>query len=122
MTKDLAIAHLLANFAYIDNEIAYIEIKKLKEISEKLKLKVNIDDIVRDVVDKADTLEMDLYAEALAYINTRCELDEKLKILKYAVELIEADGKIMDKEVMKIKMVSANWNIDIKEVFSYFIS
>ncbi|OHD08493.1 MAG: hypothetical protein A2086_05280 [Spirochaetes bacterium GWD1_27_9] len=121
MTKDLAIAHLLANFAYIDNEIHDAEIKKIKDISKKLNLKVDFDSIFSSFKENANNEELEEYAQALAFLNLNLDKDEKIKILRYAIEIIEADGKVMDKEVIKLQLVSKSWDIDVKKVFSLFL-
>lgn len=120
MTKDMAIAHLLANFSYIDGEITDSEIDKIKEIIQKMGLQVNVDKLIADVLTNINGSEIKEYAESLAFLNMNLSQDEKIKILKYAVEIIEADGKIMDKEIFKLQFVAVNWNIDVNKIFSTY--
>jgi len=117
MTKDLAIAHLLTNFSYIDGEISDSEIVKIKDIAKKMNLEVDIDGLVKEILPKINSEEISEYAEALAFLNLNLDEDEKIKLLRYALEVIEADGKIMDKEIFKLHFVSTNWGIEIKKIF-----
>ncbi|HOV14121.1 MAG TPA: TerB family tellurite resistance protein [Spirochaetota bacterium] len=118
MTKDLAIAHLLANFSYIDGEISNSEVKKIKEITKKMNIQVDIDTLISEILSKINDEEIKEYGESLAYLNLNLSEDEKIKVLKGAVEVIEADGKIMDKEIFKLHFVATNWGIEVKKVLS----
>jgi len=116
MDKDLAIAHLLVNFSYIDGEITKSEIKKIKEIFKKLKISIDIDTFISEILPKINDDGIKEYGEALAILNSTLGNDEKINLLKSAVEIIEADGKIMDKEIFKLHFVATNWGLDIKKV------
>ena len=117
MTKDLAIAHLLANFSYIDGDISDVEVKKIKEIIKKMSLQVDIDNLIKEILPKINDEEIKEYAESLAFLNLNLNDDEKVKLLRYGIEVIEADGKIMDKEIFKLHFVATNWGIDIRRIF-----
>ena len=117
MTKDLAIAHLLANFSYIDGNISDTEVKKIKEIIRKMSLQVDVDNLIREILLKFNDEEIKEYAEALAFLNLNLNDEEKVKLLRYGIEVIDADGKIMDKEIFKLHFVATNWGIDIKRIF-----
>ena len=116
MTKNEAIINVLANFAYIDNEIAKEEAQKIKEIAKKMNINdVNIDKMIEDVEKEALDNELTRYSKAIALLTESLTEKEKIDFLKKAAEVITADGKIMNSEFIKLELLAKNWGIDLKK-------
>lgn len=117
MTKNEAIIDVLANFAYIDNEIAKEEVQKIKEIAKKMNVNdVNIDSVVERVVKDAIDEELNRYSHAIAILTESFSEKEKIDFLKKAADVITADGKIMNSEFIKLELLAKNWGLDLKKV------
>jgi uncharacterized tellurite resistance protein B-like protein len=116
MDKDTAIIHLLANFAYIDNNIAPQEVEVIKNYAKKKNIKADIDGIIKFVVKNANEDELKLYADSLNFLNQNLSADEKLEFLKSANDVIKSDGVVLEGEIIKLQMVAKNWGIDIKKI------
>jgi uncharacterized tellurite resistance protein B-like protein len=116
MDKDTAILHLLANFAFIDNHISPEEVEVIKNYAKKNNLKGDVDKILKFVEKNANEAELKEYADSLNYLNMNMSIEQKIDLLKSANEVIKSDGVVLKGEEMKLKMVAANWGIDMKKI------
>lgn len=116
MTKNEAIIDVLANFAYIDNEIAKEEVLKIKQIAKDMGINdVNVDKFISNVQKDAFDKELTVYSKAIALLTQELSEKEKIDFLKKAAEVITADGKIMNTELIKLELLAKNWGIDLNK-------
>jgi len=116
MSRDEAYLLILANFAYIDNEIAKEEIDKIKSIQKKLGLIGDVDKIIKGVVENPINDEIERYAKAIAYLSENLTKSEKSDFIKYSSEVITADGKVYANEIIKLELLAKNWELELSKI------
>lgn len=117
MTKNEAIVDIMVNFAYFDDDIHDVEIRKIKEIAALMEIdNIDIDAKVEYLRKNADDRELKNFAKSLAYLNIHLSDKEKGKVFEQIIEVIKADGKIVDSERYKAELLATNWQIDLKKL------
>lgn len=121
MDKFQAIFEILLILSGVDGHIHKREIKVIKEF-----LEANIGDVKFDpqvVIKKISNLKREVIIEELklaaTVLKNQCDAEDRITILKFAVELISADGKIIDKENAFLCALGELWNIDMQEFTAY---
>ncbi len=116
MTRDEAYLLILANFAYIDNDISKEEVDKIKFIQKKLGLIGDVEKIIKGVVENPINSEIERYAQAIAYLTQNLTKSEKTDFIKYSVEIITADGKVFANEIIKLELLAKNWELELSKI------
>lgn len=116
MTRDEAYLLILANFAYIDNEITKEEVGKIKSIQKKLGLIGDVDKIIKGVVENPINDEIERYSKAIAYLSENLTKIEKSDFIKYSAEVITADGKVFANEIIKLELLAKNWELELSKI------
>lgn len=85
----------LENMAAVAREIGFEDYQQVfDEVDEKIS---NVDDLKE-------------------YIDNTRESSNRLKILKYAIQISRSDGNIKDDEIDIIRYAADEWGLDLKEI------
>lgn len=117
MTKNEAIIDIMVNFAYFDDDIHEVEIEKIKDIAAQMGIdEIDIDAKVSYLRENADEQELKNFAQSLAYLNMHLSDNEKKAVFGRIIEVIKADGKIVESERYKADLLATNWQVELDSV------